>query len=374
MNKILLIGPLPPPYYGQSISFEMLVAYVQKNNSNTHVIDYSSRYDKPGRGFSLKRSFEYLYIFLLVIKYFVKNPDNSIAYLTISQSFSGFFRDFVFILLSSLFKNRIILHLKGGNYENFYYQRNLIMKKLIKYTLRKADKIVVLGRSLVSMFDFDPLLKDKIEVIHNGLPFSLPTIKRSNNNFNILFLSNMIYSKGYFHLLEALHILNKQGLKFVANFCGDFLVSPDDTENMNELQLKNFFLEHISKYHLDSCVNYLGVVNGDKKNQLLANADIFVLPTNYINEGQPVSIIEAMAFETAILSTKFRSIVDMIDEGVEGLFVEYGNPQSIAMEIRKLMTNSDLLELMKSSSKKRFLKDFSQTTHLKRMGQLFLQE
>ena len=41
-------------------------------------------------------------------------------------------------------------------------------------------------------------------------------------------------------------------------------------------------------------------------------------------EGQPVSIIEALAFKNIVISTKYRSIPDMIDENIEGFFVDYG--------------------------------------------------
>ena len=79
----------------------------------------------------------------------------------------------------------------------------------------------------------------------------------------------------------------------------------------------------------------------DKIHELLIS-DIFILPTNYIYEGQPVSIIEAIAFKNIAISTKYRSIPDMIDENIEGFFVDYGNPQQIFNKIKWIQDNKEL--------------------------------
>jgi len=373
MKQILLIGPLPPPYYGQSVSFEMLSRNLKKQ-AKINIIDYSSKYVKPGSGFSFIRAFEYFRTFLFTLIFFIKNPNNSVVYITISQSISGFFRDIIFVLLSSLFKQRILLHLKGGNYLNFYNQRNRAMKKVIRYVLNKSDSIIVLGNSLTHMFDFEPLLEEKIEVIHNGLPFDYVSMPRKSDSFNILFLSNMIYSKGYDHLLEALGKLKNEGYSFNANFCGEFMASPDDLMPTEPVESEQYFLQKIEKLYLNDCVHYLGVVNGEKKNQVLSNADVFVLPTNYINEGQPVSIIEAMAFETVIVTTKYRSIVDMVEDGVEGFFVEFGDVQSIFRKLQTLINKPQILQTMKIAAKEKFINEFTQQAHLEKMNALFFLE
>ena len=60
---------------------------------------------------------------------------------------------------------------------------------------------------------------------------------------NILFLSNLIESKGYNDILEALSMLKKENIEFDASFCGSFYLSSDDTQKYNVTDLKNKFFK-----------------------------------------------------------------------------------------------------------------------------------
>ena len=106
--------------------------------------------------------------------------------------------------------------------------------------------------------------------------------------------------------------------------------------------LKNKFFKKIQDYNLNRNVKYISDLNFKDKIHELLISDIFILPTNYIYEGQPVSIIEALAFKNIVISTKYRSIPDMIDENIEGFFVDYGNPQQIFNKIKWIQDNKEL--------------------------------
>ena len=85
----------------------------------------------------------------------------------------------------------------------------------------------------------------------------------------------------------------------------------------------------VSDLSLSENVEYRGVVHGDEKIDLFSEASLFILPTNYNNEGQPVSIIEAISFGLPIISTQYRAIPDMLTEGLNGFFVDYSAPDHI---------------------------------------------
>ena len=61
------------------------------------------------------------------------------------------------------------------------------------------------------------------------------------------------------------------------------------------------------------CVEYVGFVGGDSKQQLLEESDCMCFPTYYSAEGQPVSLLEAMAFDLQIVTTRWRAIPEMLD-------------------------------------------------------------
>ena len=119
-GDIVLVGPMPPPPSGQAVSFAMFADFVQSNYDGVKVIDIASNVDSQsaqGKRFVL-RSLEYLQIFLKFLVVIHTRPHR--VYITISQSSAGFWRDFIFIMVSRLYGVAVITHLKGGNYKGVF--------------------------------------------------------------------------------------------------------------------------------------------------------------------------------------------------------------------------------------------------------------
>lgn len=369
MKKIILVGPLPPPYTGQSVSFKMLIDNLSHRGYKHALVninlpsskgDASSRWDWVKAGNYTLLLLKYLYLVI---------GKNKSVYITIAQSRVGFYRDFIMINVARLFNHRIVVHLKGGNYGEFYNQQNRITKKMINYTLERTDCIIVLGTALVKMYDFNPNLRNRIEVVHNGLP--LQEIDLSQKNYDgqtkILYLSNLIYSKGYMHVLEAAKLLKQENYDFEIMFCGEFMPSADDLVPIDKKEMSIEFEEYVVKNNLEEHVKYLGSVTGRTKFEVLNHAHVFILPTNYLNEGQPVSIIEAMANGCALISTNYRTIPEMLKENVNGYFVEYGNPEDICAKLIPLINDAQLRRDMGKASELLFTQEFTQQAHLSKI-------
>jgi glycosyltransferase involved in cell wall biosynthesis len=75
-------------------------------------------------------------------------------------------------------------------------------------------------------------------------------------------------------------------------------------------------------------VRYLGFVSAAQKDQALREADLFCFPTYYQNENQPVNLIEAMAFGLPILTTRWRSLPELLPPGYRCL-VDICSPAQI---------------------------------------------
>jgi glycosyltransferase involved in cell wall biosynthesis len=81
---------------------------------------------------------------------------------------------------------------------------------------------------------------------------------------------------------------------------------------------------------------YLGFLGPEQKAQALRDADVFCFPTYYGNEGQPVNLIEAMAFGLPIVTTRWRSIPEMLPKDYLG-FAEPKDPISVAVALRRVL-------------------------------------
>ena len=83
-------------------------------------------------------------------------------------------------------------------------------------------------------------------------------------------------------------------------------------------------------------VEHLGFVSGDRKAEVLRDADLFLFPTQYLGENQPVNLIEAMAFGLPIVTTRWRSLPEMLPPDYPGL-VNGQDPEEIAATILKVL-------------------------------------
>lgn len=75
---------------------------------------------------------------------------------------------------------------------------------------------------------------------------------------------------------------------------------------------------------------------------LLAESDIFVLPTIRRGEGCPVAVLEAMACAKACVVTNVPGSRDVISNGENGLIVEPEDPQSLANALQRLTDDANL--------------------------------
>lgn len=368
MGKIILIGNYPPPFSGQSIAFKTLVDGFVESNREYYILNTS---EKDGERGTINRAIDYVKVFLkLLILLFDKKV--SIIYHIISSSKKGFIRDFVIINLTNLFGKKIILHSHNGNYNSFYNNNTARWKNVIERTISKACKIILLSSKLRSTFSF---IKDndKFVFISNGLPIDLPAkINKTYDKIDVLYLSNLIESKGYLDVLDAIVYLkkNNQHKNFNFHFAGAFMLNPTQDKSYDSIeQAKEIFFEIIEKHELSEIITYHGIVMGEKKSELLEKANVFLLPSYYDVEAQPITIIEAMAFGCAVYASNYRAIPEMLKNNSNGEFVESENPIDIVKKLLDL--NNEKLEKYSIKSKDIYSQKFTKEKHIDNMFSLF---
>ena len=292
------------------------------------------------------------------------------VYITVSRSRVGFIRDMVMIWIAWLCGCRVVVHVRGGNYDVFYRTQPQRWQFLIRHTLRRTRCIIVLSERLRDMFAFDSTLRGRVAVVPNGLPFALNASPRGRRldqgrPVRLLFLSNLIQSKGYFDVLKAGAILRKtMGIQSEVVFAGHFLSSPDDPVPMSPEQAEARFHEHVAANDLTGVARYVGPVTGKAKRRLLEASDFFLLPTRYFTEGQPVSIIEAMAHGCVVISTDYRAIPDMVIDRITGVLIEPGRPDRIADAVRQIVAEPDRYAAMSQAAVERYEKFYTMGRHL----------
>ena len=231
------------------------------------------------------------------------------------------------MFLAALIGLRVVVHLKGGNYDNFYASQPRWLRLLMRDTLRSVTQIIVLRPTLRSMFDFDPSLSNKLRFVYNRLPYRISqpgrmkSVPSPSEPWRLLFLPNLMDSKGYLDLFDATRLLVREyHLNVRCHFWGLFFTEPTDVRVTSVKQAEKLFFDGIREFLLKQHVQYCDVVSGEREKEELNQSHFFVLPNQYDNEAQPVSIIEAMAHGNVVIATRYRSIPDLRDESC-GTFV-----------------------------------------------------
>lgn len=335
--KILMIGPFPDPITGMSVSNEMLLAGLKENGHEVEFIDSNAERTftslvAQGK-FSVKKVLNSVRP-IAIGCYKILFGKFDVVYVTPAQSYLGFLKYTPFINAAKFKKIKCFLHFHGGFVRIMYDSVDIQKQETLKSYFNKSTGIIVLGNSLTGMFE-GILRKEKVLVCENGVQDEYMmnekeiTQKLHNNEkieeLQILYLSNLMKSKGILDLMKACLKLKEEEYNFHLNLAGN--IEEEILEDVNSM-IKE----------LGDNVTYHGVVKGDKKTALLKDNHVFCLPTYYPNEGQPISILEAMGNGLAIITTNQGGMIDIFKDAENGVLCLKKEPDSICEAIKVCKT------------------------------------
>ena len=118
--------------------------------------------------------------------------------------------------------------------------------------------------------------------------------------------------------------------------------------------------EHIQTLIKESPLASKIKVAGHRKDApaLIASCDVSVLPS-LKREGLPKTVIEAMAYGTAVIVSATGGSAELIIDGESGIRVEPGDVSAIAAGIESLEASRDLCEQMGTAGQARIAQHFS---------------
>lgn len=236
----------------------------------------------------------------------------------------SFYRKTVILVISKLFNKPVILHIHSASFDEFY-NSNEFQKKLIKFILNKADKLIVLSKQWEKYYS-NIVPRDKIAVLYNGVYRIEQKFKREHTVPIGLFLGRLGERKGTYDLLSSIKRLKEDGVLGKFYFAGD-----GEIEQVKHL---------IREYELEEIVTVLGWVNSTQINDLLKRVDYLVLPS--YNEGLPMAILEAMNFGLPIISTYVGGIPEVITNSDNGYLIEPGEIDELTKALKSLIKSEEL--------------------------------
>ena len=255
----------------------------------------------------------------------------------------SYLRKSLIVKLAKMLGAKVAIHLHGAEFQLFYNDESSLKKQAhIRATFDMADKIIVLSTQWQQWMNAIVSDPSKICVVYNAVPeIKLP--KTTEKKDVILFLGRLGKRKGVDDLIGAFSRISLQHPNAELHLGGDGDVA--------------FYEKLISGLKLEGKVKLLGWVSGDEKNQHLANATIYCLPS--YNEGFPMGVLEAMSGKVVVVSSKAGGIPDAITDKQEGLLIDAGNEQALANALSTLLESPKLRVSYANAAFKKYVNNFS---------------
>lgn len=247
------------------------------------------------------------------------------------SSDSSYLRKSFFIRAAKRAGKKLILQQHGGDIQNYYAQMDKASQRKMQEVISMSDVMLVLGEELFEFFK-SIVPTQEIQIFSNSI--IVPDVyDKEYKNYNILFLGRLCNDKGIKELVEAMK--------------GVIARIPDSHLYLGGMWEDKELEPLVSE--LGDNVTFLGWVGGKEKERLFKECSIFVLPSYY--EGQPVSVLEAMAYSLAVIATKVGSIPEMITSGENGELIEPRDAKKLEQALLRLLYDAEYKKMMAESGR-----------------------
>jgi glycosyltransferase involved in cell wall biosynthesis len=263
-EKVLFILHLPPPVHGSSVVGSQIkdsILISSTFNCSFVNLGTSDSIDEIGKN-ALGKIGRYLAIVWQVLKNLIFFRPK-LCYFAITVEGIGFYKDFLIVVLIKLFRKKIIYHFHNKGISN---REDKLLDNWL-YRIAFKNSFVILLSPLLYPDAKKYLKSDEIFYCPNGIEPMENNLQiyRDNIPAQILFLGNMIETKGVDVLLDACKYLKQKKIAFHCTFVGGW-------GNINEKQ----FSGKVTQNDIETEINYAGKKYGKEKDQLMNNTDIFV--------------------------------------------------------------------------------------------------
>lgn len=356
-GSLIVIGATPPPTHGSNVMTGHVIEAVRRagrlagrleTGEDQRPVFTTGRLDPTNIYYGLKHV-------ALLLRLLLRHP-RAAVYVPISQNRWGFTRDGLFIWLARAARRRVIAHLHGGLFGQFYASSPRLQRWLIARTFTAVSEAWVLTDAQRSIFD-GLLPADRVRVLENAAEdMGADEVGEDNHladrRVRVLFLSNLIPEKGYGDLLDALDRLIDRGVGGIdVRLVGEVRhQEPGRLRDRARVMARGGVRLEI-----------VGPLTGEHKLAEYRWADIFALPSRYPPEGQPVVLLEAMSAGLPILSTDHSAIPLTVRDREQGLIVPPGDTDALADALERMVSDRALRQRLGAAGRERYEQRYAVT-------------
>ena len=309
MAKLLLIGSLtnkkdPTITGGVTVLFELLLNELRDKNIDFDVIDtLKDNYSNP--------LVAYFYVVFKLISSMHKYSHISLqatanSFITIGP---------VMIFFAKILNKKTSMRKFAGNFNEIHSKSKGIKKYLIEYVLRNSDVNFFETKYLVEYFK--PFNKETYWFPNVRKRVMTPSLPREYKK-RFIFIGTVNPEKGIDEICETIHNLNNE---YIVDIYGP-------------IYDKKYSNEYFEKQN----VSYKGALKPEEVMFVLNEYDVLLLPS--YREGYPGIIIEAFSLGIPVIATNLTGIMEMIENGKNGLLVDVKSISQLTTSINSITVES----------------------------------
>jgi glycosyltransferase involved in cell wall biosynthesis len=200
----------------------------------------------------------------------------------------------------------------------------------------------------------------KLAVVHCGIdPARFAPVDRArpaDAPLEVLCVGRLVPEKGQSLLVEAIADLRDRGVDVRLTLVGD-------GPSCQAIEAQ------VSRLGLGDLVHLAGAVGQDEILDHYAAADVFCLPS--FAEGVPVVLMEAMATELPVLTTRITGVPELVEDGSSGVLVRPGRADALADALAELAKDPDLRRRLGVAGRRTVCADFETSRTATELAALF---
>jgi len=369
MVKVLVVGQTPPPVNGMSVMIERLVQSKHEGLELTHVrMGFSSHMNEMGR-VHFSKVLHLVGLIARIIYHRLASGARMLYFPPAGPERVPMYRDLAILLATRWMFDKIVFHFHAGGISELYDRLPRWQRWFFRRAYFGADAAIRLselnpddGRRLEAKCNF--IIPNGIDDPFPGLSDELSNASRSHDEvLRILYVGVLSQAKGVAVLVEACGKLSSRGVPFEVELMGQW-----ESDGFSQSVQKR-----VLELGLEERVRFLGMLTGDAKFAAYRRANVFCFPTSMRSEALPIVLLEAAACGLASVSTRWRGIPSIVDEGQTGLLVEIENSDEVADRLERLARDPELRANMGRAARVKFEREYTFTRHANRMRDAFVE-
>lgn len=239
-------------------------------------------------------------------------------------------RKCLFVPIAKLWRKKVIVH-----FHSFSPETTIKSKywKIYKYLFSSADIVIVLSQLWKKYVEEVFGLCDKVRVVYNPCTAEVYPQHYERKN-QILYAGTVNARKGYKDMIAAYASIAKEFPEWRIVFAGN-----GEVEQGKKLA---------SDLGIAAQTEFLGWVSGNEKDKAFKEASIFCLPS--YAEGFPMAVLDAWSYGLPVITTPVGGIPDVAKDGENMLLFNPGDTDELALQMRRLISDSELRERIGAKS------------------------